>query len=87
LRSSFSPDAGESAEAPVEVAVEQPTATIAAQPASHSAATVFLDRKRKRVLPDNKRTAYASSRGKLGSYPERAFDQEWLHGACRRCER
>ena len=62
--SSASPDAGELSEpAVLDAVVEQPTATSPAQPASESAAAVILDRKKKRVLRDNKRTAYVSSRG------------------------
>jgi hypothetical protein len=55
LPSSFSPEGGESAAAPADVVVEQPAATSAAQPAMARAETVIFDRKRKRVLPDNKR--------------------------------
>ena len=62
--SSARPDPGELSEPPLlDAVVEQPTATNPAQPATSSAAAVILDRKKERVLPDNKRTAYVSSRG------------------------
>ena len=59
----MSPDVGVlSAPLVADVVVEQPTAIDPPVPASTSAAAVSVDRK-KRVLPDNKRTAYVSSRG------------------------